>query len=136
VHASEEGRLREDLQAAGFSLAILEGRELHHEKDLLQSLGRTFRFPSYYGVNWDAFTDCAGDMADAGGHVALVWTAADVLLQRDLHGFVRAVHLLLGTAREISSLGDWQEAFQLELFLVGEQEAFRNHPPPEGTVAS
>ena len=125
VHAGEEARLRADLRSAEFSVFTMEGVGLSDEGSLLEGLGKALRFPGYFGANWDAFADCAGDMANQRGPVALIWTDADAYLSRDLHGFTRAVHELLSVTRD---LGSAEDPFQFEIFLVAAHDAFRNVP--------
>jgi hypothetical protein len=124
IHTSEETKLRADLARAAFRCATLDGRRLRSEQELLDALGPVLDFPSYYGRGWDAFVDCAGDMR---GRVALLWKEPETLLDYDLHGFVRSVHHLLGTARDVSGFYDEeQNDMQLEIFLISARTDFRN----------
>jgi RNAse (barnase) inhibitor barstar len=109
----------------------MEGVGLRDERGLLEALGKALRFPGYFGGNWDAFTDCMGDIANEGVPLALLWIDADTFLSRDLHSFVRAVHALLSVARDLDTVED---GFQFEIFFVAVHEAFRSAPamtPPE-----
>lgn len=117
--ATEEGaRLVDDLSTAGFDVRMLNGRRIHDERSLVRALGPAMSFPVYYGGNWDAFIDCVGDLAEVSdASVALVWTSADDLAKSDLHGFTRAIHLLLSTARNLALS---EARFQFELFVVGD----------------
>lgn len=36
---------------------------IRSKKDLLELLGTSLNFPSYYGVNWDAFEECIRDFS-------------------------------------------------------------------------
>lgn len=114
-------RLDRDLTTAGFDVRQLDGRSVTDEGSLVWALGETLSFPEYYGGNWDAFIDCAGDLAEAGGApVAIVWSESDRLAQADLHAFVRGVHLILSTAENLALS---EARFQLELFLLGDWAA-------------
>lgn len=118
VAGEDRSRLVDGLSAAGFVVREVDGAGLHDERSLVRALGPAMLFPEYYGGNWDAFIDCAGDLAEASeAPVALVWTSADELAQSDLHAFTRAIHLLLSTAQNLA-LSDAR--FQLEVFVVGD----------------
>jgi hypothetical protein len=56
----------------------------------LRLLGQAFRFPSYYGVNWDAADECLADMSwePAAGYVALLLPRTVVGIPSDsiIHG--------------------------------------------------
>ncbi|KAA3607476.1 MAG: hypothetical protein DWQ01_14905 [Planctomycetota bacterium] len=125
AHNSEEHLLRKGLKKIGFQITTIDGRHFNSEKDLLKSLGQALGFPSYFGINWDAYNECIFEVADSGiyKNIALIWKNADSLLERNLHEFVRAVHLLLARARALSALED---PFQMEIFFLGNSEAFRN----------
>ena len=110
-------RLVMDLDSSGFDVRILEGA-ITSERELLSTLGKTLRFPDYYGGNWDAFIDCVGDLAEeATVPVALIWPSAHALAMTSLHAFVRSVHLLLSEARD---LGLSDRRFQFEVFFLGD----------------
>lgn len=119
--SADARRLDRDLTAAGFDVRHLDGRSVTDERSLVRALGTTLSFPDYYGGNWDAFIDCAGDLAESSGHpVAIIWSEADRLAQGDLHAFMRGVHLLLSAAE---SLALSETRFQLEVFLLGDWSA-------------
>jgi RNAse (barnase) inhibitor barstar len=110
-------RLVADLNSAGFDVRILKGT-ITGERELLEALGEALSFPDYYGGNWAAFIDCAGDIAEeAKIPVALIWPRAHELAKKSLHVFVRSAHFLLSEARDLG-LSDRQ--FQLEVFFVGD----------------
>jgi RNAse (barnase) inhibitor barstar len=118
VSPSRFERLASDLAIAGFDVRILEGRTILGEKALHRAIGRTLSFPRYYGQNWDAFSDCIGDLAEqASQPLALIWLDAHLLLSESPHTFVRSVHLLLDTAKSLA-LSDVR--FQFEVFFVGD----------------
>jgi RNAse (barnase) inhibitor barstar len=49
-------------QAAGLYCARLDLVDCHNKADLLAGLARVFRFPSWFGHNWDALADCLDDL--------------------------------------------------------------------------
>jgi RNAse (barnase) inhibitor barstar len=121
AHTTEVLRLRSELTTLGFHIVTLLGNDIDEERKLLLELGRILEFPDYYGVNWDAFRDCLCDFQGSGRRIALLWDSADSLARSDLRLFSRALHILEGEAEEKSS-----STFQLELFLLGDDESFRN----------
>jgi RNAse (barnase) inhibitor barstar len=49
------------------------------KRSLHEILAAAFRFPSYYGKNWDAFNDCIGDPEQSRMPKHVVILGADVL---------------------------------------------------------
>jgi hypothetical protein len=49
-------------QAAGLYGARLDLVDCRNKADLLAGLARVFRFPSWFGHNWDALADCLDDL--------------------------------------------------------------------------
>jgi RNAse (barnase) inhibitor barstar len=49
--------------------------ECRSREELHRLLAEAFRFPSYYGGNWDAFDECIRDV-DVPSHVRVVGTSA------------------------------------------------------------
>ena len=123
LHASEEPGLEAELRQAGFKVAIVEGAGVRDEKELLVRLGAALEFPEYYGATWDAFVDCAGDLA--GPPVALIWKDADQLLTSSLHEFVHAACMLDRTTYDLAFS---TARFQLALFITGRISVFRRPP--------
>jgi len=42
-------------------MPILDFSQIHTKSELMKMLGDFFRFPDYWGRNWDAFSDCIQD---------------------------------------------------------------------------
>jgi RNAse (barnase) inhibitor barstar len=63
-------RLAADLNFAFFRL---EGSNIEGKDQFLREAAAAFRFPEYFGSNWDAFADCLTDMSwhDKDGYVIL-----------------------------------------------------------------
>jgi ribonuclease inhibitor len=57
LHPKRSSALRIDVRALRIDVRALETREALHE-----ALARAFRFPNYYGRNWDAFEECIRDV--------------------------------------------------------------------------
>jgi RNAse (barnase) inhibitor barstar len=49
-------------QAAGLYGARLDLVDCRNKADLLAGLARVFKFPSWFGHNWDALADCLDDL--------------------------------------------------------------------------
>ncbi|GAA1854249.1 barstar family protein [Myceligenerans crystallogenes] len=45
------------------SVALLDAMRLTTEYEVLEALNDQFRFPAYFGWNWDAVHDCLGDLS-------------------------------------------------------------------------
>jgi hypothetical protein len=60
-------------QLRGSSLAVLsaDAGQVESDSDLFALLAETFRFPDYFGGNWDALDECLRDMP-AEGYVLLI----------------------------------------------------------------
>src|SRR5262245_24250991 len=56
--AAASPALRAALAAARVAAFDLNGAAVRSEGDLLRSLAQTLRFPSYFGMNWDAVNQC------------------------------------------------------------------------------
>jgi RNAse (barnase) inhibitor barstar len=100
-----------DLEALGFEVVRLDGTGINDRESFHREVAEVFRFPDYYGRNWDAFDECFGELEMA-PHLAVVWTDADQLATHDLKTFAEAVCMFNDHARERSKLGT-----QLQLFL-------------------
>ncbi len=75
VHRSALADLHAFLDRFSYLRLDLDGRAMTSRHAAHAELARVFRFPDYYGKNWDAFNDCFGEfVADHSGElVAVVW---------------------------------------------------------------
>jgi RNAse (barnase) inhibitor barstar len=43
-------------------LGIVDGKKIHDKKSLFDEFCVAFKFPDYFGYNWDAFDECINDL--------------------------------------------------------------------------
>ena len=91
-----EGGLFLDLRASGaaegiekrfpppaYFTAFIDGEAARDKAGLMDQIGPAFRFPSYFGKNWDALLDCLRSLPDtvpARGYVLAVRNSSSFLL--------------------------------------------------------
>ncbi len=65
--------IRTDAHTCGLEFAEVNLRGVSGKKAFLRITARALGFPAYFGMNWDAFSDCLTDMAwrPAAGYVLL-----------------------------------------------------------------
>lgn len=73
--------LRSAADAAGFALLDTDLKGVKGKQNLLNALAVAARFPSGFGVNWDALADALCDLSwhQANGYVLLLRNASDTL---------------------------------------------------------
>ena len=74
--------LRGAVEAAGFALIDTDLKGVKGKQNLLNALAVAARFPSGFGVNWDALADALCDLSWHGandGYVLLLRNASDTL---------------------------------------------------------
>lgn len=54
--------LRAEADRQGWRLFVLDGSKISTKKTFLEKIARAIKFPSYFGMNWDALGDCLIDM--------------------------------------------------------------------------
>lgn len=62
--------------------AFIDGAKARDKAGLMAEIAPAFRFPAYFGRNWDALLDCLRSLPDevpAGGYVLAVRNAGDFL---------------------------------------------------------
>jgi RNAse (barnase) inhibitor barstar len=100
-----------DLEGLGFQVVRLDGTRITNRESFHSEVADVFKFPDYYGRNWDAFDECFGEL-EMPSHLAVVWADADYLAAGDLKTFAEAVCLFHGHCQARSKIGT-----QLELFI-------------------
>lgn len=70
--------LRRQLEAEGWRLFHLDGREITDKASFMRASRAAMEFPGYAGQNWDAFEELVNDLswAPAQGYVVLIDNAA------------------------------------------------------------
>lgn len=60
-------------QQHDFQLIYLDGTTITNKSEFLRTCAQAMEFPSYFGLNWDAFEDCLTDLdwLPAKGYVVL-----------------------------------------------------------------
>jgi hypothetical protein len=129
VAAADEDRLVALLDQRGFARLMLNGQEVRDKASFLRQV--TTDLPAVEGMeahNWDAFADLYWNIVFeiTDDQVALVWTAAQVMVHGDLTDFLDAVRILSDVARSI--MNDEPRKQAVLLFLVGDGREFRPLP--------
>ncbi len=70
----------DEVLAAGWQVAVLDGRAITEAGELLAACAAAWQFPSWYGHNFDALADCLADLSwlPAPGYL-LLWRHAEIL---------------------------------------------------------
>jgi len=115
------------LSENSFSVFVLDGSKIIDSKSLFEEAKIVFGFPDYFGRNWAAWTDCLGDFeASLNQNTAIIWDHADKSFMSDVYTFMQAVFDLYNMASSAGYTKRASEPCQVELFLVGDSEGFKN----------
>ena len=61
----EQGQKPESIfPASGCFIAEIDGSKIQDKMSLMQALAAAFKFPAYFGKNWDALADCLRSLPD------------------------------------------------------------------------
>lgn len=74
--------------------AVIDGRACRTRAAFFEEVARGLEFPSYFGHNWDALTDCLRDA----GAVTLIVARADELLAAEPPAALATLMTILGCA--------------------------------------
>jgi len=87
--------------AAGWLVAVLDGRAITTAAELLAACGGALEFPDWYGHNFDALADCLGDLSwlPAPGYL-LLWRHAEVLAGCEPESFATAYRVLAAASAD------------------------------------
>ena len=110
----------------GFSVLVIDGSEITDSKSFFLQAKNVFGFPDYFGKNWNAWNDCLSDFElSLKEKTAIIWHDADKTFMSDAKTFIQAVfdlHNMILSAGNINK----SNCCQMELFLVGNSEGFKN----------
>lgn len=121
--ASAESGVRESLGRHAFELRVLEGARATGESAFFEEAARALDLPSWFGANWDAFSDCLGDLVEGDARrVAVIWRDAHLSLGADVQTVVNAVLAFEAVASYPE--GPEDEPPQMAVFLFGEGSGF------------
>jgi hypothetical protein len=78
------GPVRRELATLGWGMYPLDGHAIHSAGELFDRCAAALAFPSWFGHNWDAFSDCLGDLSWLPGvGYVLLWEHYGVLARSD-----------------------------------------------------
>jgi RNAse (barnase) inhibitor barstar len=110
----------------GFSVYVINGADVTDSQSFFTQVKSVFKFPDYFNGGWPAWDDCLGDFAClVKGKTAIVWEKADQSFQSDSATFMQAVFDLYSMALYAGHI-DQPDPCQVELFLLGDSEGFKN----------
>jgi len=92
-------RLKKAAGDGGLAFFHLEGRDIGDKDQFMSRSASVFRFPEYFGNNWDAFADCLTDMSwhKADGFVIL-YDHCDSLVEHSPREFETALDVFKESA--------------------------------------
>lgn len=85
VHLLEARPRESELEHPGVRVSEIAGAAIGSKLELMAALATVFRFPDYFGANWDAVDECLRELESfvgPGGHVLLV-SDGDSLWRRE-----------------------------------------------------
>lgn len=85
VHLLETRPSAAELEHPDVRVSEINGDAIDSKLDLMAALADVFRFPDYFGANWDAVDECLRELESwvgPGGHLLLV-SAGDSLWRRE-----------------------------------------------------
>jgi hypothetical protein len=80
----------------GWRCVILDGSQVRSKAAFLEECERSYRFPAWFGHNWDAVADCLADLSwlplpEKGGGMLTVYDHCDVLATSALDDYDMAL---------------------------------------------
>lgn len=74
----------EALSEQGIQVFYLDGKEIYNKETFLTKVAKVMKFPSYFGVNWDAFEECVTDLTwYPAKEYILIYERPDIFAQAD-----------------------------------------------------
>ena len=114
------------LEENDFAVYVIDGSVISDRSSFFQHVKDLFGFPDYFVENWAAWNDCLGDFELLlKRRTAIVWNDADKTFTSDAGTFIQAVFDLYNMALSAGYV-DNPTPRQVELFLVGNSEGFKN----------
>jgi hypothetical protein len=111
--AAAEGRVRGELEAAGFRVVTVMGAAASGPAHFVAEVARAVALEETFGRNWDECTDALGDEGSA--RLAVVWTEAQRSVAGDLQTVLDAV---VAFDRAAGDRAQEDPPRQLEVFLL------------------
>jgi hypothetical protein len=95
----DETELRKLAAVHGFQFALMDLRNVSDKAGLLGEVSRVLQFPPYFGMNWDALSDCLADLSwkPAAGYV-LLFAGLSMLQEKAAVDVTVAVRILHAAA--------------------------------------
>ena len=94
----------------GFAVKVVSGTACTTKQALLAEFARVLEFPSYFGMNWDAFEECVTDLRwlPARGYL-IIMTDADQVLRSHEEEYTIFITILKNAGKEWATPrgGEW-----------------------------
>lgn len=93
--------LREAAEQAGWRFVHLDTSAVGDKAGFLETASAAFRFPAYFGWNWDALADCLADVGGEPGAI-VVWEGWSPFAEADEESFATALQIVRERTQEES----------------------------------
>ena len=98
VHVWSTDRCAAEIRAEAEEIAwrcvVIDGSRVRNKAQFLEECERSYRFPAYFGHNWDALADCLADLqwlpppaTGSGGGILTVFEDSDVFARAALDDY-------------------------------------------------
>jgi hypothetical protein len=95
-----EAEIRAEAEEIAWRCVVVDGSRVRDKAQFLEECERSYRFPAYFGHNWDALADCLADLqwlpppepGTAGG-ILTVFEDSLVFAQADLDAYSIALEV-------------------------------------------
>ena len=82
VNSLSAGEIEKLFSPLGYFTARMNGSDIKTKQELMAALAAVFKFPPYFGRNWDALLDCLRSLPEsmsAGGYALIVENSLSLL---------------------------------------------------------